>query len=791
MKNTLHIFTLSLCFVVLGISSLFSQTGSVKGTVSGKDGRPVEFVNVVLKEKGTGTNTDQQGKYLMDNIEPGKYTLEFSAIGIATIDKTIEVKAGEPAVLNVSVSENGLQLKEVVVSDSKSLNETPVNIGKIAIQPMDLPQSVAVIDKEVLKQQQTLRISDALVNTNGVYMMGNSGGTQEEIAGRGFAFNSSNTFKNGVRYNNAVMPEMTAIERMEVMKGSTAILFGNVAAGGIINLVTKKPQFEKGGEISIRLGSYDFYKPSIDIYGSLNKSNTAAFRINTSAEKSASFRDHVNGNRYYVNPSFLIKLGKKTDLIVEGDYLKDKRTSDFGVGSINYQFINIPRGRFLGALWSYYASEQQSLTSTITHHFNNKWEIRNVSAYQNFTNDLFGTTRPNASSQLIKADGNWVRGVQRTAVQEEYFITQLDVTGRFETGPLKHILLIGADADRYRTDNIAYKGITKYDSINVFDLDKYKQRNDMPSLDRNTKTSTPVQRAGAYLQDLIGITAKLKLLAGVRFSYLENGSNVYTYATDQSVNTQQFDHALTPRFGLVYQPLKKMALFSSYSNSFTPNTGVDVNGKPLAPSYINQYEAGIKNDLFKGLLSANLTVYQIVNSNLAQMSLLNGNNNTNIKELAGEVTSKGLEVDIMSKPCAGVSLIAGYSYNDTRYTKSNTYIVGSKLKYNPGNTANASIYYTFNSTGLKGLNAGLSVFYMGDRAAGRSTRINVPNDTYKLIPIDAYTQLDFSLGYVKNNVSFRMKISNITNVLSYQVHDDNSVNPIAPRQFAATMAYRF
>jgi iron complex outermembrane receptor protein len=376
-------------------------------------------------------------------------------------------------------------------------------------------------------------------------------------------------------------------------------------------------------------------------------------------------------------------------------------------------------------------------------------------------------------------------------VSEEYYLTQLDLTGRFTTFGIKHNLLLGVDADRYSTDNVAFNAVTKYDSINVFDLKKYKQRYDIPDLTKRTTTSNPVQRVGAYVQDLIGITKQIKILAGVRFSYLESASSVLTHATELITTTKQFNDAVTPRLGLVYQPSRTVSAFGSYANSFTPNTGVDINGAPMKPSYINQYEAGVKTNLLKDALSANITAYQIVNSNLAQMSLENGNTNSNVKELAGEVTSKGMEVDVMTKSFHGVMLVAGYSYNETRYTKSNTYIVGSLLRYNPAHTGNASIYYTISKTGLRGLNFGVSYLYFGERAAGRSTRITIANDQFKLITIPAYQLLDAMVGYTRQNVFVRVKVSNIFNALSYNVHDDNSVNPIAPRQFAVTLGCKF
>ena len=272
---------------------------------------------------------------------------------------------------------------------------------------------------------------------------------------------------------------------------------------------------------------------------------------------------------------------------------------------------------------------------------------------------------------------------------------------------------------------------------------------------------------------------------------------------------RRYDQAFSPRVGLVFQPVKTTALFASYSNSFAPNAGIDVEGKTLAPSLIDQYEVGLKNDLFKGALSANVTAYRIVNSNQAQSVLPNDPRfatatSTSPQELAGQVTSQGVEVDVQSRPVNGISLIVGYSYNNTAYTKSNLYEDGSRLRYNPAHTANASLYYSFSSLFadnglLRGLNAGVSVYYVGDRLAGRNNRLINPatglpwptnTDAFKLIAVPNYFLFDASVGYAYERFSLRLKMANLLNELSYNVHDDNSINPIAPRNFAATLSYK-
>ncbi|CAN5473908.1 TonB-dependent siderophore receptor [soil metagenome] len=794
-----------LCSIAFILFSLLTkaQSYNITGSIKTSDGKPAAQVNIQLKEIKKSTVSSEDGSYTIDNIQPGNYTLIASFVGLQTIQQKITVTPIQKT-FDFTLVENQNELKEVLIVSARNSNEKAVSIGKLPIKPMDLPQSVVTIDKDVLERQQNLRLSEVLANTTGIYVMGTTGGGQEELAGRGYSYSSSNTFKNGARFNNSTMPEISALEKVEVMKGSAAILFGNVAAGGVINLVTKKPRFENGGSISFRAGSNSFYKPSIDIYGPLNASKKIAYRVNTSYENSKSFRDVVKAERFYINPSFLFKLGNRTEILVEGDYLKDNRTSDFGSGAIDYEIADIPRSRFLGAEWSYLHAEQRSVSVTTTHRINDKWQIRNLTSYQGYTNDLYGTSRPNASREFVQTDGTWARGLQRSGNNEKYAITQFDLTGNFNTGKIAHTLLIGTDADKYITDSRAYvysnpaignKNI--YDTVNIFDLSKNQQRTDIPTITPTTLTHTPTNRYGVYIQDLISLTSKIKLLAGIRYSLQEsNGAYIDSVTSHSRTSIDNIsNNAFSPRIGIVYQPTKTVSLFTSYSNSFDLNSGTDIYLNPLAPSFINQYEAGIKTELFSKVLAANVTVYKILNSNLAQTALLDANgdanNNNKIKELAGEVESKGLEIDVTTKPIYGVQIIAGYSYNQTKYVKSNTYIKGSKLRYNPEHTANLSLYYTFsNRTVLKGFNMGITSYYVGKRVAGRSTRINVVNDTYKLFSIPDYVQVDASAGYSFEKISLRLKLSNLFNQLSYYIHDDNSVNPIAPRQASATLSFR-
>jgi iron complex outermembrane receptor protein len=300
-----------------------------------------------------------------------------------------------------------------------------------------------------------------------------------------------------------------------------------------------------------------------------------------------------------------------------------------------------------------------------------------------------------------------------------------------------------------------------------------------------------VKRAGIYIQDLISYRSKIKILLGARWNTIQTNTNVLAYSTQSTSLSNTLDKPISPKIGIVYAINAAHMLFTSYSNSFSQNTGVDINGKALQASIIDQYELGIKNKMWDGKMQCNLTGYIIHNDHLAQTSLANGNTNSNIKELAGATRSAGVEVDLMYNPQKHIALMMGYSFNETIYTASNIYIVGSALRYNPNHTANASIHYEFPKGTLKNLSVGAIAQYMGLRYVGRSTRLTINNDQYQLIPIQGFVEVDLVASYKWKQWKCNAKLSNVFNQLSYHVHDDNSLNPIAPRNASLQLVYTF
>ena len=338
-----------------------------------------------------------------------------------------------------------LQIEDINLHKTGNPNKAKPLSSKSNLTIMENPQPVAIVTHEIIEQQQAKQLSDVLQNVNGLYITSSRGNSQDSFGGRGFNFGNDNIFKNGARVNSGVFPEVSGLERVEVLKGGNAMLYGNVAAGGVVNLITKKPRFDFGGSVGLSVGSWNTYKPTVDFYGPV--SDKIAFRVNGAYETADSFRDVVSSSKYYFNPSILFNIGEKSQLIVEADYLKNDFTPDFGIGAITNKdgsyAINtlLPRNAFVGADWQFQNVEQATTGITFNHQFNKVWTLNAVASYQNYTKDYFSTERVvwsyDAADRL-----NWKRPVNRSYAEQNYTSLQVNLNGEIKTGSVNHKILV-------------------------------------------------------------------------------------------------------------------------------------------------------------------------------------------------------------------------------------------------------------------------------------------------------------------------------------------------------------
>ncbi len=649
-------------------------------------------------------------------------------------------------------------------------------------------------------------MSDVLQNVNGLYITSSRGNSQDSFGGRGFNFGNDNIFKNGARVNSGVFPEVSGLERVEVLKGGNAMLYGNVAAGGVVNLITKKPRFNFGGSVGLNAGSWDSYKTTVDFYGPLSKS--VAFRVNGAYETADSFRDVVESQKYYFNPSFAFNIGENSQIIVEADYLKNEFTPDFGIGSItnkdnSYSVNNLlPRHAFVGADWQFQNVEQATTGITFNHQFNDVWTLNAVASYQNYTKDYFSTERVQWSYD--DADRlNWKRPVGRSYAEQNYTSLQVNVNGEIKTGSVNHKILVGTDGDYGTSDSYGYNLSQAFYGTNgsadgtiYLDDPSTWASGAVPTAEKRDRNRIPTQRFGIYAQDYIELSDKFKVLAGLRYSYIENkDSEKKTFANNETkLSNGSVDRAFSPKAGLVYMPNDNLSLFATYTNSFSANSGVDVNDNSLKPSIIDQYEVGMKKNFWNNAVALNLSLYQIENRNFYQA--IEGNTSgKDIKEFAGKMRSQGVELDITGNPYPNLSIIAGASYNHSVYLDTPEdfgYVENQRLVRTPATTANASVFYTFNKY-VKGLKLGASAYYVGDRIAGwndTKKTLRERNGVSRFLEVGDYVTAAVSIGYDWNKFSVMGKVGNLFDAVEYNYHENYSVNPITPRNYYVTLTYK-
>ena len=682
--------------------------------------------------------------------------------------------------------------------------------AKSNLTMMETPQPIAIVTHEIIEQQQAKQLSEVLQNVNGVYVTSSRGNSQDSFGGRGFILGNDNIFKNGARINSGVFPEVSGLERVEVLKGANAMLYGNTAAGGIINMITKKPRFNHGGSIGLNGGSWNSYKPTLDFYGPL--SNKVAFRVNGTYEYAESFREVVESQKYYFNPSFLINLGERSQLIIEADYMKNDFTPDYGLGGIinkDQTFsLNDKVGRnvFFGTDWQYQNVEQASTNVTFNHQLSNNWTLNAVASYQNYTKDYFSSERvqwgyANAAATRL----SWSRPFNKTYNEQNYGSGQVNINGEFNTGKISHKVLFGADADYNQNDSYTF---TVTDPKNVLYLDDSSTWGNiaMPNATSKDKSRANTRRLGVYAQDFVSLSQQFKVIAGLRWSYIENmptiNTNSVTGAKKFVNNSASSDQAISPKVGFVYMPNDNLSAFATYTNSFVANSGNLRDGEALKPTNIDQYEVGVKKNLWNNAIAVNVTAYQILYNNYYQNALDNTGNqidpNGLLKDFAGKMRSRGVELDITGNPTENLSIIGGISYNNSVYLDTPEdfgYVENQRLVRTPATTANASVFYKFTRQ-LKGLKVGAGAYYIGDRLAGwndtksGANSLQVRNGISRTFELKDYVTVNTTVGYDWNKFSIQGKVGNLFDTENFNVHENYSVNPITPRNYYFTLTYK-
>ena len=617
----------------------------------------------------------------------------------------------------------------------------------------DIPQAIQVIPREVLDDQQIIRLDEALRNLSGVVSGGRALGRELTFSIRGFQ--EVPVLRDGFRQFGAggTFPETANVEQIEVLRGPASILYGEVTPGGVINLVTERPLPEPTYQLEAQFGNGGLIRPSLDISGPLTEDGDLLYRLNALYQTGADFQaTNIDTERIFISPVLTWAIGDRTDLTLALEYLDETRPPALGIPALGDDIADIPFDRITNEPDDIAEETYLNVGYDLEHRFSNGWILRNGFRYTN-QDQLLEVAFPNAFDEQT---GTVTRFWAQQPQDSESFTLQTNVVGEFTTGPIEHTLLIGVDFN-YTEDN--FNTLTRLDPTTPLELDIFNpvyntfSRPDFDQLPLLSDQRTETTRLGILLQDQIEFLDNLILLAGLRFDTVEQ--NLITNSTDfgpDAAETTQTEDAFTPRIGLVYQPTPEISLYASYSEIFAPSIAetTTVDGDQLPFETGEGFEVGVKSELLGGRLAATLAYFDITRQDVAS----DDPDNPFFFIATGEQRSRGVELDIIGEILPGWNILGSYAYIDAEIIDDNTFEEGNQLPSAPRHSANLWTTYEIQAGTLQGLSFGLGFNFVDERAG----------DLANSFEVDSYFITNAALSYRQDNWRAALNLRNLFDV---------------------------
>ncbi|MBY8954116.1 TonB-dependent siderophore receptor [Pseudomonas sp. PA-1-2A] len=638
----------------------------------------------------------------------------------------------------------------------------------------ETPQSISVVSKDVVEDLGATRLQDALDYAGGVGRANNFGGqglTTFTVRG----FTTGEFYRNGFPINRGYpnMPDANTIERLEVLRGPATMLYGRGDPGGTFNVVSKQPLAERTVTLGSQLNDQGMKRGTLDASGPLDEEGRLAYRLNVVGEGGDTFRDHVETERYGVTPVITWQATDDTKVTFEGDFMRNNHPLDRGLTRFPNQRGTPSRDTFWGDKDAGKLHNDNNMAQLrFEHALSDNWTLGG--GFQWLDGSLKGNAIEANGPGSLGADG---RTLQRNFNYRKLEWTdkdyQLNLTGHFSTGGFDHTLLTGIEYEDYDYKSIIQRSSAAAGTypIDIFDPVYGQPR---PALTRTpTHDKENLKTYATFVQDQVALTERLKVLAGARFERFEHDYQNYVGKSWQAA-----DNAVTPRVGVIYDLTDTVAVYADAARSFKPNTGASREGGGFAPEKGKSYEMGIKWEALDRQLSVDAAIYQIEKKNVLTTDPVD---NT-FSVAAGQVRSRGFDLNVAGNLTPEWRVIGGYAYVDAEVTRDNTLRSGTRLMNIPRNSFSLLNVYEFQDGALKGLGLGAGGKYV-DQRAGQTA-----NTAFSM---DAYTVVDL-LGYYKVNEHVRLNLD-VKNLFNREYEEGAFGNiyayPGAPRTVQVGIAY--
>ncbi|WGS84200.1 TonB-dependent receptor [Methylomonas sp. UP202] len=651
---------------------------------------------------------------------------------------------------------------------------------------METPLSIQVVTKAVMHDQQAIQVGDAIKNVSGVFQGFTFGGFSEQFMIRGFNTNYAN-YVDGMRWPVSRVPLANA-EKIEVVKGAAANLYGRIEPGGMINVVTKRPQEKPYYSLEQRFGSYDLYQTLADSTGAINQEGSLLYRINFEYLDKNSFRDFAFTERTYVAPSLTWKISDRTQLDLDFIYSNEDTLEDHGVvaSSVTRRPLDIPISRYLGEPSIDKSNTELFSTGlTLNHEISENWKVN--AQFKHINRDVLDLQH--AAPGIINiATGELARAFCCGPGTQDVLGGILNITGKFATWDIKHSVLVGWDYYEMRSSfNGWFLPPAIFDgqvnSINIYNPQYGQSGVDLASIPKNDFSDQRLSWNGVYFQDQMTLFEKLHILGGGRYDWANRGSGSSSVSLSDATSSYSDieNQKFSPRVGLLYQPWQWLSLYGNFVESLgASNTSPGVGGNILAPESAEQFEAGFKTEFLNKRLNSSVAFYQLTKQNISVPIA-----GTRFAQTIGEARSRGVEIDISGQVADGLNLIATYAYTDANILSGDN--AGNRLWNIPRNSGSLWAKYDIQESALHGLSVGAGVYFQSERQGDNSNSFQLPGYG----KVDAL--LIYQLPIVKAKTTLQFNVENLLDHKYYSATDNSNsfLNPGAPRTFIGSVKVEY
>lgn len=653
----------------------------------------------------------------------------------------------------------------------------------------NIPQSVNVVPQQLLQDQGARSMQDALRNVPGL-TFSSGDGQRDQVIIRGFTA-IADQFIDGVRDDALYFRDLSNIERIEVLKGPSAVLYGRGSSGGLINRVTKKPKFgETFGEISTTFGSYGLKRVETDLNTQLGES--VALRLNLAKESSGSYRDQQFNDRYSIAPSLALNISADTKLLLQYNQATDKRLTDFGIPALNGRPVDVPISTYYGSSTARKddttTSHVSSYSATLDHRFNEALSLRNTTRFSDYKLDRYNTN----SSGLVNPVALTVQLSRGYILRDESgWFNQTDVTYKTTLGGFKQEILFGMEVGQQkRRSESVQTGV--FTTVNIFNPGNVVIP-PVTAATLNADAAIPAHTLqnifGLYVQDQITLAKDWKALVGVRFDQFKQNTRF-----DRKLATlERTDNSFSPRAGLVWQPSDSQSYYASYSRSFQPSAetfALAASNVANAPEMTRNLEVGAKLDFFEGALSTTAALFNLQRANIKNTDPANPAVQINV----GTQRTNGLELTANGRLPDKWDLSAGYAFLDGKMIQSLATTASLQIPVMVGGVPalgktaaltprNSAFVWLMKDLG-QGFSAGGGANYVGNYFASLTNLVTMPS----------YLTADLAASYKTKQFELGVNLKNFTNkkhIISSHGSNDNLIVPGPPRQLQVALKYKF